>query len=193
MRASVEVVDSTALVLRLTDALGTITTTKLLFSDYQSTQALVAQVNSLSGWLCNFQNNNLSIELKPTVAQNCLAPANPPLSSASTEVIEYSLDKYNGILGINYILPMIEWLPLLVKYNAGYQTVPPALQELATMVALRIYYWFLLNMNLKAQTEGDYSVTYRDMWPNMDNFGGLTPAEYGILNGWKNFALSRMG
>lgn len=185
----------TALTLRQTTAAGVTTASTLLLATYPTWSTLAAAINLIAGFSATVGTaDGPSNELAPGIYADFG-------NSGGTVYVYYPtfdqptrfVDRAAGIVGFagsgwapwgystptmgnNIIYPTGAFMPvgfqgIMIKYRAGYETIPADIEMLCNEIASYMYYQGKSNPSLKSENIGDYSYTRGDQSAMMMVFG----------------------
>lgn len=202
-----ETATSGGLVLQTVSAAGTETTSDLAFASYPSVSTLVAAVAAVSGWTATTIADGPSYDLNPDVVESP-DERTVYLTYPDQVLSRYRVDHKTGILrfadsddlvwlraggdarrygrGYPYVgradkplLPSGEQ-HILIKYRAGYETIPDDVNAVARELVRVRYYERQTDPSITSITLGPYSATFsrgegivRDKLANYIDAGGF--------------------
>jgi hypothetical protein len=151
---------------------GTDSTATLAFSSYNTTSALVTQINSsVSGWSATLTKNAYSYSLYRFGGRGVIdAPCNfeYPRDNVSEYRVDFEMglvhiiaDRFPGIRSDDASANRFPsgFQPVFVEYTAGYGTVPDDLEQIAIEIAADIYNDRTNERNVTSESLGDYTYT----------------------------------
>ncbi len=150
-----------------TDSTGSTTTTTLAFSTYDDVDALVAAINALTGVQATTVFNCPTMQLHPRAGGDALSGT--VNVTAATVGAEYVYEGDTGILHIQSdAFPLSDtylarfpsaYQSTLVRYTAGYATVPDDLKQACCEVASVLFQSRKADRSILSESLGDYSYT----------------------------------
>lgn len=175
LRATVEI-RTDSIILARHDSSGTETETSLAFTSYPTAALLVDQINATTGWTATLRTNCLSVDFHRQGGSDALG-RDVTVGFPDESCYDYRVEERTGFLHFSVSRQWDEqWEPgdygtvavasgqmsVLVQYTGGYATAPDAIEQVTIELVKRSMDARDANMNMKAESLGDYSYTLMD-------------------------------
>ena len=148
---------------------GTTTSTFINFSSGKTFSTLATYIGGISNWYATTSGDGLATWLHPQVNTT-------PSGSFSINYFDNPLPyKYDGAGIIGFGSRRSDWFfdsqlnnfypgfqTVTISYNAGYSTIPDAVQAIGTQGAVWLYKNASINAGVKSESIGEYSYTLTD-------------------------------